>query len=164
VPTDAKVLGTWSDGKPAVTVRELGKGKAFAVGTLAGCAYMRTGLPVQPFPRGGNLCPVTPTTFDPAAAKLARLGVDARPVEEPAVCDNPFVEPILMDGPAGSVLTLTNWTAEPVANLKVQVRLPAKPKEAKSVQAGKPLAAEFKDGVLTLTTDLEWADHILLPK
>jgi len=164
VPSDAKVLGTWADGKPAVTVRELGKGKAFAVGTLAGCAYMRTALAVNPFPRGGNLCPITPTTFDPAAGKLARLGVDAKPVEEPAVCDNPFVEAIVMDGPAGSVVTLANWTAEPVANLKVQVRLPAKPKEAKSVQAGKPLPAEFKDGVLTLTTDLEWADHILLPK
>lgn len=164
VPTDAKVLGTWADGRPAVTVRELGKGRAFAVGTLAGCSYMRTGLPVQPFPRGGNLCPVTPTAFDPTAAKLARLGVDAKPVEEPAVCDNPFVEAIVMDGPAGSVVTLANWTAEPVKNLTVKVRLPAKPKEAKSVQAGQAVPAEFKDGVLTLTTDLEWADHILLPK
>jgi hypothetical protein len=164
VPADAKVLGTWADGKPAVTVRELGKGKAFAVGTLAGCAYLRTALAVQPFPRGGNLCPITPTTFDPAAGKLARLGVDARPVEEPAVCDHPFVEAIVMDGPAGSVLTLTNGTAEPIANLEVQVRLPAEPKEVKSVQAGQAVPAEYKDGVLTLTTDLEWADHILLPK
>ena len=164
VPSDAKVLGTWADGKPAVTVRELGKGKAFAVGTLAGCAYMRTALAVNPFPRGGNLCPITPTTFDPAAGKLTRLGVDAKLVEEPAVCDNPFVEAIVMDGPAGSVVTLANWTAEPVKNLSVKVRLPAKPKEAKSVQAGKAVPAEFKDGVLTLTTDLEWADHILLPK
>jgi len=164
VPADAKVLGTWADGKPAVTVRELGQGKAFAVGTLAGCAYLRTGLAVQPFPRGGNLCPVTPTEFDPAAGKLARLGVDAKPVEEPAVCDNPFVEAIVMDGPAGSVVTLANWTAEPVRNLTVKVRLPAKPKEAKSVQAGQAVPAEFQDGVLTLTTDLEWADHILLPK
>jgi hypothetical protein len=164
VPTDAKVLGTWADGKAAVTVRELGKGKAFAVGTLAGCAYLRTGLAVQPFPRGGNLCPVTPTEFEPAAGKLARLGVDATPVEEPAVCDNPFVEAIVMDGPAGSVLTLTNWTAKPVKNLKVEVRLPAEPKEARSVQAGRAVPADFTNGVLTLTTDLEWADHILLPK
>jgi hypothetical protein len=32
------------------------------------------------------------------------------------------------------------------------------------VQAGQAVPAEYKDGVLTLTTDLEWADHILLPK
>ncbi|MFM8890985.1 MAG: beta-galactosidase trimerization domain-containing protein [Planctomycetia bacterium] len=163
-PADAKVLGTWADGKPAVTVRELGTGKVFAVGTLAGCCYLRTGLPVQPFARGGNLCPVTPTTFDPAAGRLARLGVDAKPIEEPAVCDNPYVEAIVMDGPAGSVLTLANWTSEPVRNLKVRVRLAARPKEVRSVQAGRAVPAEFKDGVLTLTTDLEWADHVLLPK
>ena len=163
-PADATVLGKWADGKPAVTVRELGKGKAFAVGTLAGCAYMKTGLPVQPFARGGNRCPVTPTTFDPAAAKLARLGVDAKVIEEPAVCSNPFVEALVMDGPKGSVLTLANWTDKPVTNLQVAVRLSAKPKEARSVQAGKALPAEFKDGILTLTTDLEWADYILLSK
>ena len=158
------MIGPWTDGKAAVTVRELGKGKAFAVGTLAGCAYLRTGLAVQPFPRGGNLCPVTPTEFEPAAGKLARLAVDAQPVEEPAVCDNPFVEAIVMDGAAGSVLTLANWGAEPVKNLKVEVRLPVKPKEARSVQAGRAVPADFTNGVLTLTTALEWADHILLPK
>jgi hypothetical protein len=107
---------------------------------------------------------VAPTAFDPAAAKLARLGVDARPVEEPVVCANRFVEGIVMDGPKGSVLTLVNWTDKPVTNLQVAVRLPVKPKEARSVQAGKALPAEFKDGVLTVTTDLEWADYILLPK
>ena len=163
-PAEATVLGKWADGKPAVTVRELGKGKAFAVGTLAGCAYMKTGLPVQPFARGGNRCPVTPTAFDPAAGKLARLGVDARQIEEPAVCGNPFVEAVVMDGPKGSVVTLANWTDKPVTNLQVAVRLPAKPKEARSVQAGKAVPVEFKDGLLTVTTDLEWADYILLPK
>ena len=160
---EAKVIGTWADGKPAVTVRELGKGKAFAVGTLAGCAYMKTGLPVQPFARGGNRGPVPWTAFDPAAARLARLGVDAKAVNDPAVCDNPFVEAVVMDGPKGSVVTLVNWTDKPIAGLTVAVRLPAKPKAVQSVQAGKMVPAEFKDGILTVTTDLEWADYILLP-
>ncbi len=35
VPDGAKVVGTWSDGTPAVTVREDGRGRAFAVGTPA---------------------------------------------------------------------------------------------------------------------------------
>ena len=39
-----------------------------------------------------------------------------------------------------------------------------KPKEARSVQAGRAVPADFTNGVLTLTTALEWADHILLPK
>jgi hypothetical protein len=164
VPDGAKVLGTWSDGKAAVTERELGKGKAFAVGTLAGCAYMKSGLPVQPFARGGNRYPVAPAAFDPAATKLARLGVDARTVREEAVCSNPFVEAVIMDNPKGTVVTLANWNAQPVAGLQVQVRMPAKPSKVRSVQAGKDLPADYKDGVLTVTTDLEWADYILLFK
>jgi hypothetical protein len=163
-PAEAAVLGKWADGKPAVTVRELGKGKAFAVGTLAGCAYMKTGLPVQPFARGGNRCPVTPTMFDAAAGKLARLGVDVKSLEEPAVCDNPFVEALVMDGPKGSAVTLVNWTDKPLAGLKVAVRVSTKPTAVRSVQAGKAVPHEFRDGILTVTTDLEWADYLLLAK
>ena len=163
-PVDAKVIGNWSDGKAAVTVRDLGKGKAIAVGTLAGCAYMKSGLPVQPFARGGNRCPVTPTEFHPGTAKLARLGVDLKQVDEQASCSNPFVEAILMDGPKGTVLTLTNWTDKEIKNLKVTVKLANKPLHVRTVQGGKIIPSEFKDGKLTFQIDLEWADHVLLPK
>jgi hypothetical protein len=69
-----------------------------------------------------------------------------------------------MDSDKGTVVTLVNWDQKPMPGLQVQVRLPAKPSKARSVQAGKDLATEYKDGVLTVTTDLEWADYILLPK
>ncbi len=164
VPDDAKVLATWPDGKAAATVRELGKGKAFAVGTLAGCTYIKTGLPVQPFARGGNRYPVVPTGIDPAATKLVRLGVDARPIADAAVCSDPLVEAVVMDNAKGSVVTLVNWTEKPIAGLQVQVRMPAKPAKVRSVQNGKDLTVDYKDGVLTVTTDLEWADYILLFK
>ncbi len=163
LPAAAKTLATWSDNKPAVTVHELGKGKAYAVGTLAGCSYMKSGLPVQPFARGGNLCPVAPTKFDAAATRLVRLGVDAKNPAEPAVCSNPFVEAILKEGQKGAVLTLANWTDKPIAGLEIKVRLPSKPREARSVQNNKTVAVTFQDGVATFATDLEWADYILLP-
>jgi hypothetical protein len=164
VPDGAKVLGTWEDGKAAVTERTLGKGKAYAVGTLAGCTYMKTGIPVQPFARGGNRSPVVTAGFDPAATKLVRLGVDAKPVAEQAVCSNPLVEAVVMDNAKGTVVTLVNWTQQPIAGLQVQVRMPAKPSKVRAVQAGKDLPAEYKDGILTVTTDLEWADYLLLFK
>ena len=41
--TAAKVLAKWEDGSAAVTQRKHGKGTAFAVGTLAGASWMRTG-------------------------------------------------------------------------------------------------------------------------
>jgi hypothetical protein len=164
VPDGAKVLGTWADGKAAVTERTLGKGKAYAVGTLAGCTYMKTGIPVQPFARGGNRSPVVTAGFDPAATKLVRLGVDAKPVAEQAVCSNPLVEAVVMDNAKGTVVTLVNWTQQPIAGLQVQVRMPAKPSKVRAVQAGKDLPVEYKDGILTVTTDLEWADYLLLFK
>lgn len=163
-PDSAQTIAEWADGKPAVTVRELGKGKAFAVGTLAGCAYMKSGLPVQPFARGGNRSPVAPTVFDAMATKLVRLGVDAREIAEQVECSNPYVEAVVMDSPKGTVVTLANWTDQPVQGLEVRVRMPAKPAAARSVQGARDLAMSYEGGVLTLTTDLEWADYILLPR
>src|SRR5436190_9164891 len=79
MPAGAKVLATWSDGSAAATVHEYGKGKAFAVGTLAGNTYMKTAVRAQPWPRGGRKLVYNPVDFDEAATKLVRLGVDAKP-------------------------------------------------------------------------------------
>src|SRR5581483_11183100 len=86
VPDGAKVLGAWSDGSAAVTVREHGKGKAFAVGTLAGNVWMKSGLKPIPFARGGRKTVYNPVDFDPAATRLVRLGVDAKKLEQAVVC------------------------------------------------------------------------------
>ena len=66
------------DGSAAVTVRQHGKGKAFAVGTLAGNTYMKTGVKAQPWPRAGRKSVYTPVAFDGAvspAAERAASGV-----------------------------------------------------------------------------------------
>ena len=39
---EGKVIAAWTDGKPAVTERSLGKGKCIASGTLPGMAYYRS--------------------------------------------------------------------------------------------------------------------------
>jgi len=161
---DATVLGTWSNGKPAVTERRLGKGRAFAVGTLAGNTYMKTGLRVVPWARGGRKMVYNPTDFDPAAAELALLGVRAAQVQEDAVCANPFVECIVLDNENGSLLTLVNWTNAPLKDIEVKVRMARKPRQVRSVQQQKEVASTYADGVLTMKLDLEWADYVLLPK
>jgi len=164
VPADAKVIGTWSDGKPAVTVRELGKGRAFAVGTLPGTTYLKTGLRLTPWARGGRKMVYNPTGCDEAAARLAWLGLDAAKPEQDVVCSNNYVEGIVMDHPKGTLLTLVNWDNEPVGGLEVSVRLKAEPEHVRSVQWQRTLKHTYKDGVLTFTTDLEWADYFLMPK
>lgn len=164
VPDQAKVLGTWTDGSAAVTVREHGKGKAFAVGTLAGNSYMKTGVKLQPWPRGGRKQVYNPVSTDPAALQLVRLGVDARPVEQAAIASNPQVEAVVMDHPKGTLVTVLNWSSAPINGLKLQVRIPAAPSSARSVRQQKPVPVEFAGGVATLSLDLNESDYLLLMK
>lgn len=163
-PATAKVLGTWADGSPAVTVHEHGKGKAFAVGTLAGLSYMKTAVRTQPWARGGRHTLYNPTEFDPAAARLVHLAVDARQPEKAASCDHPCVEAVVIDSPKGTLLTLVNWTNEARKGLKVSVRLAVKPADVRSVERQKSVPSQYQDGVLSFTIDLNEADFVLLPK
>jgi hypothetical protein len=164
VPDTAKVLGTWADGGAAVTVHEHGKGKAFAVGTLAGNVWMKSALKVTPWARGGRHMLYNPVNFDPAATRLVRLGIDAKKAEQAAVCSDPGVEAVVLDHKDGTLLTLVNWTNGPVRGLKVTVKLPAAPKAVRTVAGQKSLPMEFGQGAVTFTTDLDDADFILLPK
>ena len=163
-PDSAKVLGTWSDGSAAVTVREHGKGKAFAVGTLAGNTYMKSGVRVQPWPRGGRKNVYNPEGFSRGATKLVQLGIAGKSIERPIVCSNPLVEGLVLDGPQGTLVTLVNWTNGPVKDLEVKLKMPAAPKSAKSVEGQKAVETKFANGELTFTIDLNDADYILLPR
>jgi hypothetical protein len=164
VPSTARVLGTWKDGSAAVTVNEHGKGKAFAVGTAAGIAYVKTGVKATPWARGGRHTVYNPVDFAPAATKLVRLGVDARKVEQAAVCSNPGVEAVVLDSKKGTLLTLVNWTNGPLHDLQVRVHLPAAPREVRAVSGQRLRQWSFAAGVLTLNIDLAEADYILLPR
>ena len=162
-PADARVIGTWENGRPSVTVRELGKGKAFAVGTLPGQTYMKTGVRAVPWARGGRRMVYNPSGFAPSATKLALLGVEAKPLAREAVCSNGLVEAVLMDSAAGTLVTLTNWDNQPIRDLTVTVRLPRAPASVRSVQQQRQLPGwTFENGAVTFTTDLEWADYFLL--
>ncbi len=163
-PDKAKVLGTWSDGSAAVTVHEHGKGRAFAVGTLAGASYLKTGLRAIPYARGGRHTVYNPTGFDEAATKLARLGIDAARPTQAVVCANPGVEGVVIDHKDGTLLTLVNWTNGPVKDLAVSVRLATAPKGVRSVVGQKAVPFAYKDGVATFKVGLEEADYLLMAK
>ncbi len=163
-PDAAKVLGKWSDGAAAVTVHEHGKGKAFAVGTLAGNSYMKTALRVQPWPRGGNKQVYNPVDFDAAATKLVRLGIDAKLVARAVESSEPLVEAIVMDHPKGTLLSLVNWTNKPVKGLRLSVKTPFKVSKVRTVSGQKDLLYTNGAGTTTITLDLEEADYVLLLK
>lgn len=164
VPDSATVLGQWTDGKPAVTVNALGKGKAYAVGTAAGHTYYKTGLKRQPWARGGRKTIYNPTGFDAAARSLACLAIDALTEPREVTCSNPYVEALLLDSSEGTLMTLINWDNAPIHDLEVTLKMPRKPTAVRSVQQQKAITGwTYADGSLTVKVDLEWADYIMLP-
>ncbi len=163
-PGKAKVLGKWADGSAAVTVHAHGKGQAFAVGTLAGAAYLRTGLRKVPYARGGRGTLYNPVGFDATATRLARLAVDARKPVQSAWTANPGVEATVIDHPDGTLVTLVNWTNGPLEKLTVNVRLAVAPASARSVTGQKAVAVQYADGVARFTLDLAEGDFVLLPR
>jgi hypothetical protein len=162
-PDAAKVIGKWADGSPAVTEHSHGKGKAITVGTLAGTSYIKSGLRRVPFARGGNKELYNPTDFSPAATKLAWLGVAQADIQRHAQCSNGLVEALVMDSDRGTLVTLVNWDNEKQPELTVNVRLANQPKSIRTVQGQKTIRGwSYKDGVLSFTTSLGWADYILI--
>ena len=164
-PTEAKVIGTWADGSAAVTERDYGKGKAIAVGTLPGHGYIHSAAKVTPWARGGRRMVYSLMTNDPDKNKLINLGVGARPdLPRDVMASVPGVEGLLIDNEKGTLVTLINWNAEPVKGVTIQVRVPFKPKAARSVEGQKSVAVAYADGVATFTVDLTQADYVLLTK
>ncbi|MCE9589802.1 MAG: beta-galactosidase trimerization domain-containing protein [Planctomycetes bacterium] len=164
-PADTKVIGTWSDGSAAVTVRDYGKGKAIAVGTLPGTGYIHSAAKVTPWARGGRHMVYSLMTSDPDKNKLINLGVDAKPgLEREVVSSATGVEGLLIDNEKGTLVTLINWNKEPVKGATISVRVPFKPKSARSVQGQKSVDVTYADGVATFTIDLTEADYVVLAK
>ena len=64
----------------------------------------------------------------------------------------------------GTLVTLVNWTNEPVKNAEVKVRLSAKPSAVRSVQRQAGLASKWSDGQVTFAIDLDEADYVLIPR
>ena len=163
-PSTAKVLGTWKDGSAAVTVHELGKGKAFAIGTCAGISWMKTAIKAIPYARGGTKNLYNPVDFSESATDLVRLGVDSKRIVKQVECSVPGVEAIVMDSPKGTLLTLVNWTNAPIKKLEVAVRLNYSPKTVRSVHNQANAKFAVANGVCSFRVDLADADYILLPR
>jgi hypothetical protein len=163
VADDAKTIGTWQDGSAGVTERSYGKGKVFAVGTLAGHTWIRTGLKAQPFARGGNRMAQYPDAFDLTATNLALCGVNAVKIE-PEVMTQDGVEAIVRDSSYGSVVTLVNWKKKPIKKLSVSIKMPQAPSRIWSVSLQKSIPWKYTAGKVVFDIDLKEADFVLLKK
>ena len=161
-PDTARAIGDWSRGGAAVTVRQLGKGKIYAVGTLPGHSYFKTALKVVPYGRGGRMQPYSPTKFGRAEQVLLSAGLDDAKLTLQAECSVSGVESLLLDNDKGTCLTLVNWTNAPVEEVKVMVRSSFKPRKVRSVEQQKDRDFQYADGAVTFTTSVNEADYFLI--
>jgi len=100
-----------------------------------------------------------PVLFD---WKVGMLVGSVAPVElKPVNLYQPFVEATVIEAKAGTIITLTNWSTQPVKELKVMVQIPV-PTNNVSLASGNAVQVEKNGEKTTFTLDLEVADTLIL--
>jgi len=146
------VQGRFEDGTPALVSREIGKGRAVHYNWMPGMAYARS-------PQNRDRMLVEWDSMHRAVilepAQMAGIRASVRP-------DRPMVEAPLLESPAGSVVTLLNWTGSSVTNLSVEMDFSQPVKEVSSAAHG-PLKFEQNNGVLRWSVPLlKGADFVMM--
>jgi len=175
---DGQVLGTFTDGSPAVVRKTHGKGRAVLFGFLPGQAYLKSGLPIRPADRGSSDDAFThflPTEMDKALR--ARIVDDFLPAgfTRPVECSEPLVETTCIDTPTAALqdnsagiqarlgVPLINYTGKPIAKLTVTIAGLGAAKSVRSIERG-VLKPTFQNGNMTVELPLEVADMLLIDR
>lgn len=158
----AETLATFADGSPALLRATPGKGETLTCAFLPGLSYYHGSVPRIPADRSSaadSLSHFHPTDLQIAARRL--IAHPARDLALPVTCSEPLVEPCLVDAPAGTLLTLANWSQGPVQDLVVTLN-GTFPRKTITRASGKPLQIKKENNRLTLTLDLNVADAVIL--
>lgn len=166
--TDGKVIGTFSDGSPAVVEKAHGKGRAALFGFLPGLAYMKSGLPVRPLDRGAtneSFSHFLPTEMD---RRLRAALADAflpPGCPRPVSCSQPLVEATVIETakPPRLAVPLLNFSGKPIEKLTVKVRGLEGAAKVRSVVRGQ-LKAEFVGQTMVVELPLAVADMLLVDR
>ena len=168
-PGTAEIIASFSDGTPALAVRNWGNGKIAVCGFFPAIAYSRNGF-------------LQKRALDAQLAKENKESVTSSPPEFPSVyrtlissvlkkvsysplvkTSEPLVEANLREGPKGTLIAISNWSGRQIKNLQISVETGA--------NRGKPFAAiskikslEKKGRILVMTLDMDGAcDFIVIP-
>ncbi len=175
---DGKVVGTYSNGSPAIVEKSHGKGKAVLFGFFPGMAYERSGLPILPADRGGtdagfnhflptqmdaHLRSLITTNFLPKGFTNPVKCVVARPMAVAELYDDVLVESTCIDSKGKLAVPLINYTGRPIDSLIVRINGLTDAKRIRSVERGE-LKGQTKDGVTTVTLRLDVADILLIDR
>ena len=147
-------MAQFNDNTPAVLYRPHGKGAVGHFAFLPGLSYFAPATPKVPVDRGthaGASAHLIPTEFDPIVARL--LQTPNRHI----TCSETLVEANIIDSPKGSVVILSNWSADPVEGLEVTLPTDLAAKKLTTATG----AAVQKSGN-TITLNLNIAEALIL--
>lgn len=178
----ARVVATFKDGTPAVTVSQCGKGSVTSVGFLPALSYMRRAMEARgqdgnargtsitiPLPKcvrdaalGRDPIPMKEYSYNPweyDAAQREFIVAPARIASRPVFCDRPLVEATYMESPAGVVIPLANYGLIPISKLAVTIAVKQTPTAVFSSRQGK-LTYTRRGNLITLSLPLETTDFV----
>lgn len=160
--TAEEVAGRFSDGSPALTIRRVGMGQAVYCGFLPGLSYFKPAIPRRPVDRGAtddSMAHFLPTQFDQgAAAVIGRVAAD---LPRPVTCSEPLVEATVIQAAKGTVIPLINWSAGPVRQLEVRIRIDL-PTATVTRASGEPVETVAQGNERVFRLDLDVADALIL--
>lgn len=159
----AEVIGTFSDGTPAISRRAVGTGTAIYCGFLPSLSYYKPATPARPVDRGSSDASFShfiPTAFDANASAL--IALPAAGVARQVTCSNPLVEAKIIQHKEGSVITLVNWSDGPVEDLTVTVNVRTRSSKA-YLASGAPVTVVSKKKPAVFSLSLDVADALVLP-
>jgi len=159
----AKVEGKFRDGSPALTVNEVGKGKATCIAFLPGLSYFYPALPKRPMDRGAtdeHMTHFLPTEYHAGAGRLVRHAAGAQ-LDLPVVCSNNLVESTVVQAKSGTLIPLINWTPQPIKGLQVSLNLPGLGQNV-TLASGRTVQVDRSKGQTLVTLDLDVADALIV--
>jgi hypothetical protein len=163
IQSTARVEGRFNDGSPAITTREVGRGRVTYCSFLPAFTWLKPALPMHPADRSSRdnaLCHFIPTRFDRAIDELIGSQAD---IKRPVICSEATVETTIIESKEGLVIPLVNWSPDPIKNLRVTVNLEI-PSEKPVLASGNPVRMAQRKGKRTITLDLSVADALVFHK
>ncbi len=184
------VLAKFDDGKPAYVVHPSGQGRVAMAGFLPAVSYIRGALerfethkedPVAPLPfvkqamEAQNQSEATVSrvkysaaapapAFDAALRQLITWPVTSAKAPQPAQADAPLVEATFMEGKAGWVIPLANYSGSPLKRVTLTLRIGDRPfAQVRSSRQGRLKTEPAGAGAIRITLPLESTDMVYAP-
>lgn len=150
-PAANDVMLHFTNNIPALVTHAVGTGRVYQYAWMPGLSYAQSPTNINGMLAG------LPEYYREAILLPAREN-NIKAIVRP---DRSRVEAPLLESDAGGVVTLLNWTGNPISNLTVEMDWSKPVKKVRSVLHGK-LKFEQKDGIVRWSVPLKSADFIMI--